>query len=53
VRSWNAIAGIGFIAIGVFYLSLDLPAAISWAPWGCIVGGITLVAFAWFRSGRG
>jgi hypothetical protein len=46
VKSWTAIAGIGFTAIGVFYLLLDLPAGISWAPWGCIAGGATLVAAA-------
>jgi hypothetical protein len=49
-ESWSAIAGIGFIAMGVFYSALDLPAAISWAPWGCIVGGATLVAAAVSRS---
>jgi hypothetical protein len=46
VKSWSAIAGFGFIAFGTFCLSLDLPAEISWAPWGCIGGGITLLAAA-------
>ena len=50
VTSWTAIAGIGFIALGVFYLPLDLPAETSWAPWGCIAGGAALLTAAVIRS---
>jgi hypothetical protein len=52
VVPWTAIAGIGFMAIGVFYLSLDLPAATSWAPLGCIIGGAAVTKAA-MRSKAG
>jgi hypothetical protein len=54
VKSWSAVlAGTVFIASGGFYLSLDLPAEILWAPWGCIAGGACLLATAAIRSRLG
>ena len=43
------LAGIGFVASGAYYLSMDLPAEIAWAPWGCIAGGLCLLTIAAIR----
>jgi hypothetical protein len=51
VKIWSAsLAGFFFIASGACYLSLDLPAEISWAPWGCIAGGLCLLTTAGIRA---
>src|SRR5262245_17776924 len=44
VRSWNVIGGVGSVAIGLYLIAFDLPAALWWAPWSAFAGGALLLA---------
>ena len=46
VPYWNAIGGVGSIAMGLYSFTIDLPGALWWAPWAGCAGGVLLLASA-------
>jgi hypothetical protein len=50
VTYWNTVGGIGSIALGLYWFSLDLPEPLWWAPWASCVGGAFLLVSVAIRA---